>query len=52
VGNLAIRTGKRIDWNVEQMKVNHLLEADQYIHPEFRKGWTVKLHVVARAAVL
>jgi hypothetical protein len=41
VGNLAIRTGKRIDWNAGQMKANRLPEANRYIRPEFRKGWSV-----------
>jgi hypothetical protein len=41
VGNLAIRTGKKVDWNAGQMKADHLPEADQYIRPEFRKGWSI-----------
>jgi predicted dehydrogenase len=39
VGLLAVRTGKRIDWDTAAMKARGCPEADPFIHPQFRKGW-------------
>ena len=41
IGSLAIRTGKRIEWDAENMKAIGCPEADRFIHPEFRPGWSV-----------
>ena len=35
VGSLALRTGKRIEWDAEQTK------ADRFILPEFPRGWNI-----------
>jgi predicted dehydrogenase len=39
LGNVAARTGKRIEWDARKMKVTNLPEANQYIDPPYRKGW-------------
>lgn len=39
LGNLAIRTGKKLDWCGETMKATNCPEADQYVRREYRKGW-------------
>jgi predicted dehydrogenase len=39
VANLALRTGKKIDWDAEQMKARGCPEADPFIRREYRKGW-------------
>ena len=41
VGSLAIRTGKRIDWDAENMRAVGCPESDPFIHPDFRPGWSV-----------
>ena len=41
VGNLAVRLGKRIEWDSRNMKATNAPEADKYINKEYRKGWTV-----------
>jgi predicted dehydrogenase len=41
LGNVAIRVGKRIEWDAEAMKATNCPEADQYIRREYRKGWTL-----------
>lgn len=41
VGQLALRTGKRIEWDAKNMQARGVKEADPYIHPHFRKGWSV-----------
>jgi len=39
LGNLAIRTGERLDWDGANMKATNCPAADQYIRREYRKGW-------------
>jgi predicted dehydrogenase len=41
LGNVAIRTQKKIEWDAEAMKAKGCPEADQYIKREYRKGWTL-----------
>ncbi len=39
LGNVALRTGKKIDWDAANMKATNAPEADEYIKPAFRPGW-------------
>jgi len=39
LGNLAIRTGEKLDWDGENMKATNCPAADQYVRREYRKGW-------------
>ncbi len=39
LGNVALRTGKRIHWDSPNMKATDAPEADPYIKPAFREGW-------------
>ena len=39
LGNVAFRVGKKLQWDVEQMKATNAPEADQYIRRPYRKGW-------------
>jgi predicted dehydrogenase len=41
VGQLALRTGRKIEWDAAGMRAKGLPEADRFIHPEFRKGWEI-----------
>lgn len=42
LGVLAQRTpGKRLDWDGKNMKVKNAPELNQYVHKEYRKGWTL-----------
>ena len=41
LGNLAVRTGKKVVWDSEQMKVTNVPEANKYVAREYRKGWTL-----------
>jgi hypothetical protein len=41
LGNLALRLGKKIEWNAAKMKVTNLREANQYIRTNYRKGWEI-----------
>jgi predicted dehydrogenase len=39
LGNVALRTGKRIDWDSENMKARNAPEADRLIQGQYRRGW-------------
>jgi len=41
VGNLAVRTGKRIEWNSKKMKATNVPEANQYVSKTYRAGWKI-----------
>jgi len=40
-GNVALRVGKKIQWDGPSLKATNLPEADDYIHRKYRKGWTL-----------
>lgn len=39
LGNIALRTGKKLDWDGE--KVTNVLSANEYIRRDYREGWTL-----------
>ncbi len=39
LGNLALRVGKKIEWDAVNMKATHCPEADQFIRNQYRAGW-------------
>ena len=39
LGNVAFRTGKKLEWNPETLKATNAPEADKFIKREYRKGW-------------
>ena len=42
LGNVALRTGgRKIEWDAKAMKAKGCPEADAFIKPDLRKGWTV-----------
>ncbi|MHC4618790.1 MAG: Gfo/Idh/MocA family protein [Planctomycetota bacterium] len=41
LGNLALRTGKGLDWDGRNMRVTNVPEANQYVRREYRAGWTL-----------
>jgi len=41
VGNLAVRLGKKIEWDAASMKAKNAPEADALIRPDYRKGWSL-----------
>ena len=41
LGNVAMRIGKRIEWDGPNMKVTNVPEAEQFVRPQFRKGWAI-----------
>jgi predicted dehydrogenase len=41
LGNVAFRTGHRLEWDAENMKATNTSKADQFIRREYREGWTL-----------
>ena len=41
LGNLAVRSGKRIEWDGPNMKCTNVPEANQLVSRTYREGWSV-----------
>ena len=39
LGNIATRTGEKLEWDGPTMKATNCPAADQYVRREYRKGW-------------
>jgi hypothetical protein len=39
LGGLALRTGRKIEWDAENMRAKNCPDADRFIRREYRKGW-------------
>jgi len=44
LGNVALRTQRRntiLEWDTEMMEITNLPEANEFLHREYREGWTL-----------
>jgi len=41
LGNVAYRTGEKLEWDGDNLRVKNSRQAMNYIHREYRKGWTL-----------
>lgn len=41
LGNIAIRTGRRLAWDAAQMKFTNDAAADEYLRAGYQNGWTL-----------
>jgi predicted dehydrogenase len=41
LGNVAYRTGKKIEWDSKELKAVNAPDAAQYVQREYRKGWSL-----------
>lgn len=41
LGNVALRVGKAIHWDADRLTCKDCPEAQQYIQPEYRQGWSI-----------
>jgi predicted dehydrogenase len=39
LGNVAYRTGKKIEWDAAALRISNVPEANQYLRREYRQGW-------------
>jgi predicted dehydrogenase len=42
LGNVAFRTGKKLQWDPDKLRATNAPEADQYIRRAYRKGWSME----------
>jgi predicted dehydrogenase len=40
LGNVALRTGKKIEWNAQKLEVRNAPEVARFIRREYRAGWS------------
>ncbi len=41
LGNVAYRTGRKIEWDADHLRAVGCPEAENFLHREYRKGWTL-----------
>ena len=41
LGNLAVRTGRAIEWDARQMRVSNVPEANAFLDEPYREGWSL-----------
>jgi hypothetical protein len=41
LGAVAYRVGKKLAWDGVNLKVTNCLEAQKYLRPRYREGWTL-----------
>jgi len=41
LGNIAIRTGKALDWDGPNLKITNDESANRFLHRDYRDGWTL-----------
>ena len=41
LGNLAVRTGKPIEWDAEGMRATNVPEANAFLDEPYRTGWSL-----------
>jgi hypothetical protein len=41
LGNIAIRSGKKLYWDGPNMKITNVPEANEYLRCEYRQGWSL-----------
>ena len=42
LGNVAFRTGKKLEWDAANLKATNCPEAEKYIRKSYREGWEVE----------
>jgi predicted dehydrogenase len=41
LGTVALRAGKKLEWDAKQLKATNCPEADRFIRRQYREGWTI-----------
>jgi hypothetical protein len=41
LGNVALRTGKKLYWDAGRMTATNAIEAEKFINPGYHNGWTL-----------
>jgi len=48
LGLVALRAGRKIEWDGEKMHVKNYPQADQFLRRHYRKGWEVSVATYPR----
>jgi len=51
LGNLAVRLGRKIEWDTKALRATNAPEADKLIRREYRKGWDLPIPGAIRQSV-
>jgi hypothetical protein len=41
LGAIALRVAGKLEWDEAKMRFNNNADANKYLHPTFRKGWSL-----------
>jgi hypothetical protein len=41
LGTVAYRSGQRVEWDAQNLKVTNAPDAQKFVHTKYRKGWTL-----------
>ena len=41
LGNVSFRTGQKLEWDADHLKATNCPEAENFLHREYRTGWTL-----------
>ena len=41
LGNFAVRMGQKLSWDGQNMKVTNVPEANEFVHRQYRQGWSL-----------
>ena len=41
LGNIAIKTGKLLQWDGDKFEITNYAEANNYLHRQYRQGWSL-----------
>jgi hypothetical protein len=41
LGNVAYRTGYRLEWDAVRLRATNSRQASNYVHTEYRRGWEI-----------
>jgi len=41
LGTVAVRTGKKLNWDSQNLKITNVPDANKYLHRQYRPGWTL-----------
>lgn len=41
LGNVALRAGRKIEWNAKELRISNAPEANRFLRTEYRQGWSV-----------
>jgi hypothetical protein len=45
LGNVAYRSGKRIEWDAKNMRIPNAPEAERFLGREYREGWKLPVEI-------